>query len=66
MFVTAEADNLNIIHTMEIYKDKAEYNKYITSKDYQQFQEKIKNMILSKHTIENLPTKIVLTDKGTK
>ena len=66
MFVTAEADNLNIIHTMEIYKDKAEYDKYIASKDYQQFQEKIKNMILSKHTIENLPTKIVLTDKGTK
>ncbi len=66
MFVTSETENLNIIHTMEIYKDKEKYIRYINSKKYQEFQKKIKDMILSKHTIENLPTKIVFTDKGIK
>ena len=64
MFVTAEQANHNIIHTMEIYKDVAAYESYINSSKYQELTANIKSMILSEKTIENLPTNIILSDKG--
>ena len=66
MFVTAEYANPNIIHIMEIYNDKTAYEKYINSSACNNFQMKIKPMIITEKTIQNLPTKIVLTNKGTK
>ena len=64
IFITAEQANPNIIHTMEIYKDVAAFNNYIKSQKYQEFNTEVKSMILSANTIENMPTKIILSDKG--
>ena len=64
MFVTAEYANPNIIHVMEIYRDETAYIKYINSSACNNFQMKIKPMIIAERTIQNLPTKIVLTNKG--
>ena len=66
MFVTAEYANPNIIHSMEIYKDKAAYEGYISSSACNNFQMKTKSMIIDERIIQNLPTKIILTDKGAK
>lgn len=66
MFVTAEHDNPNIIHTMELYRDQEAYEAYISSKAYQSFQQKTSSMFVSQHTVENLPTSILLTTKGVK
>ena len=64
MFITAEQANPNIIHTMEIYKNAAAYENYINSHKYKELAANIKYMILSSKMIENLPTKIILSDKG--
>lgn len=64
MFVTAEYVNPNIIHIMEIYRDESAYKKYINSSACNNFQTKIKPMIIAERTIQNLPTKIILTNKG--
>ena len=64
MFITAEQANPNIIHIMEIYKNVAAYENYINSQKYQELTTNIKSMILSSKTIENLPTKIILSEKG--
>ena len=66
MFVTAEYSNPNVIHIMEIYKDKTAYEKYINSPARNDFQMEIKSMIITEKIIQNLPTKIVLTNKGAK
>ena len=64
MFVTAEQANPNIIHTMEIFKDVAAYESYVNSYKYQELTTKTKSMIISSNTIKNLPTKIILSNKG--
>lgn len=64
IFVTAEHDNPNIIHTMEIFKDDSSQKKYLQSDFCKKLQSQTKNMIKSQRDIKNLPTKIVLSDKG--
>ena len=64
MFVTAEYANPNVIHIMEIYKDKTAYERYINSTACNSFLKEIKPMIITERIIQNLPTKIVLTQKG--
>jgi quinol monooxygenase YgiN len=64
MFVTAEHDNPNIIHTMELYRDKAAYEQYQQSAKAKEFQSKIATMFRNVHTVENLPANITLSQKG--
>ena len=64
MFVTAEHDNPNIIHTMELYRDKAAYEQYQQSAKAKEFQSKIAAMFCNVHTVENLPANITLSQKG--
>ena len=64
MFVTAEHDNPNIIHTMELYRDKAAYESYIASAKSKEFQNKISSMFLNIKRIENLPANIPMSTKG--
>ena len=64
MFVTAEHDNPNIIHTMELYRDKAAYEQYQQSAKAKEFQGKIAGMFRNVHTVENLPVNITLSQKG--
>lgn len=66
MFVTAEHDNPNIIHTMELYRDKAAYEQYQQSAKAKEFQSKIGAMFIKAHTVENLPANITLSQKGLK
>ncbi|MBQ7479303.1 MAG: antibiotic biosynthesis monooxygenase [Selenomonadaceae bacterium] len=64
MFVTAEHDNPNIIHTMELYRDRVAYEAYSASKACQDLQKKTAPMLISSHTVENLATNIPLSSKG--
>ncbi len=64
MFVTAEHDNPNIIHTMELYRDKAAYEHYQQSAKAKEFQSKTAAMFIKAHTVENLPANITLSQKG--
>ncbi len=64
MFVTAEHDAPNIIHTMEIYRDKASYDEYAASQENLTFQKNTEPMFLNVHVVENAPTRITLSDKG--
>ena len=64
MFVTAEHDRPNIIHTMELYREQTSCAAYKSSKEYQAFEERIKQMFIHAHTVENLPANIPLTHKG--
>ena len=64
MFVTAEHDNPNIIHTMELFRDKAGYERYMSSAKAKEFQSKISSMFLNAKEIENLPANIPLSAKG--
>ena len=64
MFVTAEHDAPNIIHTMEIYRDEAAYESYVTSEAYAGFLPKLSSIFLSVQEIKNKPARIVLSTKG--
>ena len=64
MFVTAEHDRPNIIHTMQLYRDKAAYERYAASERAKEFQSKIAVMFLNARTIENLPANIPMSTKG--
>lgn len=64
MFVTAEQANPNIIHTLELYRDKTAYESYAASREAQNFRQKTQAAFLSAHTVENLATAIPLSDKG--
>ena len=66
MFLTAEKENPNIFHTMNIFKDENSYKNYLNSAENKNLREKIKNMILSEKNIEYLPTKISMTGKGAR
>ncbi|MBP3781376.1 MAG: antibiotic biosynthesis monooxygenase [Selenomonas sp.] len=66
MFVTAEHDHPNIIHTMELYRDKAAYEHYQQSAKAREFQSKTAAMFRKAHTVENLPANIILSQKGLK
>ena len=64
MFVTAEHDRPNIIHTMELYSDAAGYKRYVESGQCRKFQGKVSAMFTSAARIENLPANIPLSAKG--
>ena len=64
MFVTAEHDNPNIIHTMEIYRDREAFEKYQVSRECKEYLMKVTSMFSSTHMVENMPANIVLSDKG--
>lgn len=64
MFVTAEHDAPNIIHTMEIFRDEAAYESYVASAAYAEFLPKLSSMFLSAREIKNRPANIVLSAKG--
>ena len=64
MFVTAEHDAPNIIHTMEIYRDEMAYESYVASEAYAGFLPKLSSMFLSAREIKNQPARIVLSAKG--
>ena len=66
IFVTAEHDNPNIIHTMELYRDQEARERYMESESYRAFSEKATPMFLDARTIENLPANITLSAKGLK
>lgn len=64
MFVTAEHDAPNVIHIMEIYRDREGFENYQASKPCRDYLARVMPMFSKSHTIKNLPTKIVLTKKG--
>ena len=64
VFVTGEHDNPNIIHVMELYRDKAGMEAYLSSPAAREFVEKTTPMFINSHTIENLETRITLSTKG--
>lgn len=64
MFVTAEHDAPNIIHTMEIYRDADAYKRYVESPEYKAFLPKLSSIFISAHEVENRPANIVLSTKG--
>ena len=64
MFVTAEHDNPQVIHTMELYENQEAYEKYIASAAYQDFQKQTKDFFVNVHEVVNLPAKITLSQKG--
>ena len=54
----------NIIHTMELYRDKAAYEHYRESAKAKEFQRKTAAMFRTAHTVENLPVNITLSQQG--
>lgn len=64
VFVTAEHDAPDIIHTMEIYRDKEAFEKYQASKGCKEYQMKVMPMFSTTHTVKNLPANIILSDRG--
>ena len=64
MFVTAEHDAPNVIHIMEIYRDREGFENYQASKPCRDYLARVMPMFSKSHTVKNLPTKIVLTKKG--
>ena len=66
MFVTAEHDVPNIIHTMEIYRDEAAYQSYVESEAYGEYLRGLSSMFTTAREITNRPAHIVLSAKGLK
>ena len=64
MFVTAEHDAPNIIHTMEIYRDEAAYQSYVESEAYGEYLRGLSSMFTAAREITNRPAHIVLSAKG--
>ena len=64
MFVTAEHDAPNVIHTMEIYRDREAFEKYQASEACQTYMMEVMPMFSMTHMVENMPGNIVLSDKG--
>ena len=64
MFVTAEHERPNIIHTMELYRDRASYEKYVASGKFLEFQGSVSAMFVNSRTIKNIETKIFLSEKA--
>lgn len=64
MFVTGEHDTPNIIHVMELYRDRGALVDYASSPAAKAFFQKTESMFTSSHIVENLETKIPLSTKG--
>lgn len=63
LMATTEKKHGNIFHTLEIYTDDAAYDAHTRSDVYRTFMETTAPMIEEDRLIENLPTKITLSDK---
>ena len=63
LMVTSEKENPHVFHILELYKDAATCNDFITSPEYKQYELLTKYMINSKVRIEYLPTQITLSNK---
>lgn len=64
IFVTAEHDAPNVIHTMEIYRDEAAYQSYAESEAYGEYLRGLSSMFTAAREIANRPAHIVLSAKG--
>ncbi|MBE6098741.1 MAG: hypothetical protein E7197_01660 [Anaerovibrio sp.] len=64
MFVTGEHDKPNIIHVMELYRDRGALVDYAASSAAKAFFQKTESMFISSRIVENLETKIPLSTKG--
>ena len=64
MFVTAEHDKPNIIHTLELFSDQASYDSYLHSQEYMDLNKKTASMFIKSHTVKNLQVNIPLSSKG--
>lgn len=64
IFITAERDAPNVIHTMEIYRDEASYQRYAESEAYGVYLRGLSSIFTAAEGIENLPAHIVLSPKG--
>jgi len=64
IFVTAEHDAPNVIHTMEIYRDEAAYRSYAESEAYGEYLRGLSSMFTAAREITNRPAHIVLSTKG--
>ncbi len=64
IFVTAEHDAPNVIHTMEIYRDEAAYQSYAESEAYGEYLRGLSSMFTAAREIANRPAHIVLSTKG--
>lgn len=66
IYVTAEHDNPNIIHAMELYRDQAAYEAYAASRQAREFWKMTEPMFTSVRAIKNLETNIPLNAKGVR
>ena len=65
LFATSEqGDKGNRIHTMEIFSDANARERYLNSQHWNECRSKVDTMLLSRHSVENLPTHIILSTKG--
>ncbi|MBR1761320.1 MAG: antibiotic biosynthesis monooxygenase [Schwartzia sp.] len=64
IFVTAEHDAPNVIHTMEIFRDEAAYQSYVESAPYGAYLRGTSSMFTAAREIANRPAHIVLSAKG--
>ena len=64
IFVTAEHDRPNVIHTMEIFRDEAAYQSYVESAPYGEYLRGTSSMFTAAREIANRPARIVLSAKG--
>ncbi|MBR1886028.1 MAG: antibiotic biosynthesis monooxygenase [Schwartzia sp.] len=64
IFVTAEHDAPNVIHTMEIFRDEAAYQSYVESAPYGEYLRGTSSIFTAAREIANRPAHIVLSAKG--
>ena len=65
LFATAEQDDKgNRFHTMEIFTDEVAHEKYLGSKEYQEYRKKADEMLSFRQVFENYPANITLSAKG--
>lgn len=64
IFITAERDAPNLIHTMGIYRDEASYQKYVESEAYGEYLRGLSSIFTAAEGYGCLPAHIVLSPKG--
>ena len=62
-FVTAEQARPNVLHTMIIFRDEVDAQKYFSSTAYKSFRRQVEPLIQSERAIDYAPTRIVLSEK---
>ncbi len=64
IFVTAEHDAPNVMHTMGIFRDEAAYQSYVESPAYGEYLKSLSSIFTEARESANLPTRIELSTKG--